>query len=233
MHLQLYDGEILSYRTQKYQYTNSPTEAPHILPVLFSFTTPAKFCFRAIASFSKFVTEMAPPTSPIKQSSSFSMTRQHSLFGGFKLPSPRPDQTMTVQTLEETEVVMLEGSQTPDESPPRSSRKSLRRALSSQLSRVSSMLRGQPPPVCDSPPGLLGSPLFAEVNTSPVSDTHENSPSSDDVAGPRFQMTAPVEPVERTAGDPLIYSSITVCFFIDKVPKLICDFSNLHLGIAI
>ena len=210
MHLQLYDGEILSYRTQKYQYTNSPTEAPHVLPVFFSFTTPAKFCFRAMASFSKFVTEMAPPTSSIKQSSSCSMTRQHSLFS---LLSPRPDQTMTVQTLEETEVVMLAGSQTPDESPPRSSRKSLIRALSSQLSRLSIVLRRQPPPVCNSPPGLLGSPLFSEVNTPPVSDTHENSRSSDAVAGPHFQTTAPVEPVERTAGDPLIYSSITVCFY--------------------
>ncbi|KAF9529730.1 hypothetical protein CPB83DRAFT_811822 [Crepidotus variabilis] len=41
VHLQVYDG------------------TPHILPVLFSFCTPAKYCFRGIASFCKFVTEMA------------------------------------------------------------------------------------------------------------------------------------------------------------------------------
>ncbi|TCD60789.1 hypothetical protein EIP91_009518 [Steccherinum ochraceum] len=35
-------------------------DAAHVLPVLFSFTTPAKYCYRAIASFIKYVTGMAP-----------------------------------------------------------------------------------------------------------------------------------------------------------------------------
>ncbi|KLO13653.1 alpha/beta-hydrolase [Schizopora paradoxa] len=39
-------------------------EAAHVLPVLFSFTTPAKFCFRAMALFCKYVTGALPPPEP-------------------------------------------------------------------------------------------------------------------------------------------------------------------------
>jgi hypothetical protein len=35
------------------------TDAAHVLPVLFAFTTPGKFCYRAIATFSKHVTGMS------------------------------------------------------------------------------------------------------------------------------------------------------------------------------
>lgn len=35
-------------------------DTAHVLPVLFAFTTPAKFCYRAIASFTKHVTGMSP-----------------------------------------------------------------------------------------------------------------------------------------------------------------------------
>lgn len=35
-------------------------DTPHVFPVLFSFSTPAKFCFRAIAAFCKFATGMPP-----------------------------------------------------------------------------------------------------------------------------------------------------------------------------
>ncbi|KAI3618826.1 putative lipase esterase from carbohydrate esterase family ce10 [Moniliophthora roreri] len=45
-------------------------DTAHVLPVLFSFTTPGKFCYRAIASFCKYVTGMMnpPPTSPTTDS---------------------------------------------------------------------------------------------------------------------------------------------------------------------
>lgn len=39
-------------------------DAPHVLPVLFGFTTPAKFCYRAMASFVKHVTGMTTPIQP-------------------------------------------------------------------------------------------------------------------------------------------------------------------------
>lgn len=52
----------------------------HVLPVLFSFSTPAKFCFRAIASFIKLVAGM-PLTSPVStsDSSDIKLTRVNSL----------------------------------------------------------------------------------------------------------------------------------------------------------
>ncbi|TFY75920.1 hypothetical protein EWM64_g8092 [Hericium alpestre] len=44
-------------------------DAAHILPVLFSFTSPARYCFRSMASFCKHVTNMSPtaqsPVSPV------------------------------------------------------------------------------------------------------------------------------------------------------------------------
>lgn len=180
-------------------------EAPHILPVLFAFTNPAKFCYRAIASFSKFVTDMAPSAITLSRhgqstSSVPQVDSRRSIFAGFKVPSPRPDQIVTIQAPGETEVSVLEETQFPDEMSPTSSRKSFKHSLSFQLSRVSSALRGQSSPVCDEFPE---SPLSPEV-------MHANSITSGDVAGPRFQRTAPVEPVgERTAGDPAVYSNIT------------------------
>ncbi|XP_006461294.1 hypothetical protein AGABI2DRAFT_221981 [Agaricus bisporus var. bisporus H97] len=62
VHLQVYDGTC------------------HVLPVLFSFSTPAKFCFRAIASFIKLVAGM-PLTSPVSTSDStdIKLTRVNSL----------------------------------------------------------------------------------------------------------------------------------------------------------
>lgn len=130
-----------------------------------------------------------------------SLSRGQSFFAGFKVSSPRPEQTFVSQAPEE----ILEESPPPDETPPMSPRRSLKRALSSQMSRVNSIFRGQS---YDSPPQ---SPT-AGVSTPPA--THEMSMSSDDIAGPRFQTTPPVEPVgDRTAGDYAVYSNITVYFF--------------------
>ncbi|KAF5357302.1 hypothetical protein D9758_005908 [Tetrapyrgos nigripes] len=47
-------------------------DTAHVLPVLFSFTTPAKFCFRAIASFCKYVTGMSNTPSVSESKSSLS-----------------------------------------------------------------------------------------------------------------------------------------------------------------
>lgn len=213
VHLQVYDGEILSYHT-KSQWTSPLIEAPHILPVLFSFTTPAKFCFRAIASFSRFVTEMPPQlrhiqsTSTIPQVDSVS-PRQSSFFSGFKVSSPRPEQTIAVQDPEA--IAMLEGPQSSNETP--TSRKSLKRALSSQMSRVGNVLRGQSSPTCESPTEL---PMSTGVVTSSPSATHESSMSLADVAGPRFQISPQMEPTgERTAGDPAVYNNIAVCISLN------------------
>ncbi|OJA08539.1 hypothetical protein AZE42_02455, partial [Rhizopogon vesiculosus] len=49
-------------------------DTAHVLPVLFSFTTPGKFCYRAIASFTKHVTGMNPSRSSTGQTVSPSST---------------------------------------------------------------------------------------------------------------------------------------------------------------
>lgn len=73
VHLQVYDG------------------CAHVLPILFAFTTPAKFCFRAIANFCRFATGMQSlspgPPSPVIASGSVS-SQQKSFFGGSLFTSP-------------------------------------------------------------------------------------------------------------------------------------------------
>ena len=60
VHLQIYDGEAFAYRFSM-RYSFAPMiDAAHILPNLFPFATPAKFCVRAIISFIRHVTNMPP-----------------------------------------------------------------------------------------------------------------------------------------------------------------------------
>ena len=138
-----------------------------------------------------------------------SISRRQSFFSGLKVSYPRAEQTIAVQASE----AITTSEQSSNEM--QSSRKSLKRALSSQMSRVSSVLR-QSSPTCESP---LELPMTPEVITSLPSATHESSMSlvDVDVAGPRFQTSPEVEPTgERTAGDPAVYSNITVCFFLNS-----------------
>ena len=133
-----------------------------------------------------------------------SISPRKSYFSNFKVSYPRPEQSVAVQAPET--IPMLEQSS----SERLSSRNSLKRALSSRMSRVGNALLGQSPPSCESP---LELPMAAEVTTSPPSATHESSMPSVDIAGPRFQTSPEVEPIdERTAGDPAVYSDIAVCF---------------------
>jgi hypothetical protein len=139
-----------------------------------------------------------------------SISRRQSFFSGFKVSYPRPEQSIAVQAPD----AMSEQSSNEK----LSSRKSLKRALSSQMSRVGSVLLGQSSPTCESE-SPLESPMAAEVINSLSSATHESSMSLDDVdvAGPRFKTSPEVEPIgERTAGDPAVYSNIAVCFFLNS-----------------
>jgi hypothetical protein len=49
-----------------YASTMSCVDAAHVLPLAFTATTPAKYCYRAIATFIKHVTNM-PPTASLQQ----------------------------------------------------------------------------------------------------------------------------------------------------------------------
>ena len=63
VHLQIYDGKVFADRFWGVRYSFTPTiDAAHILPNLFPFATPAKFCVRAIISFIRHVTHMPPKT---------------------------------------------------------------------------------------------------------------------------------------------------------------------------
>jgi hypothetical protein len=65
VHLQVYDGEDIDVLDK--QRIDKYTETAHVLPVLFSFCTPAKFCFRAMAAFVKYATGMPLNTTPATQ----------------------------------------------------------------------------------------------------------------------------------------------------------------------
>ncbi|KAJ3756791.1 Alpha/Beta hydrolase protein [Lentinula raphanica] len=65
-------------------------DTAHVLPVLFSFTTPAKYCFRAMAIFCKYVTVDAPPSLqllPLSNPSS-SSSPEHPSLSAQLAPSP-------------------------------------------------------------------------------------------------------------------------------------------------
>ena len=211
---------------------------PHVLPVLFSFTTPAKFCFRGIASFCKFVTNM--PTNPLLERNAHSTSsiprgtpprRRSSLFAGFKSTPPRVDHPVGpaasapatlpggIPTIEEpvgpvttSPEPMSPGASHPDLVP---GQKSLGRSLSARLSRAISRRRSHEPAGRELSP-VNGS--IDQVNGNHSRQTSGDEPtsfaSSGDVAGPRFK-TAPSMPLtgdtERTAGEVVVYAEIKVC----------------------
>ena len=96
-------------------------EAPHIFPVLFSFTSPAKFCYRAIAIFGKFVTGLPLATSsPVATPA----TDLSSPFG-----VSAPDQSVSSSDRRDPSSVKP------------GSEKSLKRSVSGTLQRATSILR--------------------------------------------------------------------------------------------
>ena len=65
VHLQIYDGKVFANQWQTFwhdAFIYAHTDATHILPNLFPFATPAKFCFRAISSFIRHVIHTPPET---------------------------------------------------------------------------------------------------------------------------------------------------------------------------
>ncbi|KAF8070704.1 hypothetical protein FPV67DRAFT_1038167 [Lyophyllum atratum] len=182
-------------------------DAAHVLPVLFSFTTPAKFCFRAIATFCRHVTGVAPspsspPSSPLN--SSFPSLVQRSSFGtrNSKTKTRKASYKTTTSTdAEESQT----GTSTTSE-PPR--RQSLKRSLSSSIYRATSMIRPRPSSRARSEVGVPG----AVAETPPPLPQREDSTTSSDVGGPRFQSdpSTPrkIEDISAlTAGHPYVYGS--------------------------
>ncbi|KAG6902758.1 hypothetical protein C0995_011906 [Termitomyces sp. Mi166 len=175
VHLQIYD------------------DAAHVLPVLFSFTTPAKYCFRAIATFCKYVSGIplipTPPSTP-SNTSPTNLVSWSSLNRSSKLKSKKESDTR------EGSPVVSGKSDIPK-------RQSLSRSLSSGFSRVM-------------PSRSRVSRTFSEDSTFPKESVLPLPTIYDPIAsiGParpsdssRASAQCPQEPVFYTAGDPRVYSS--------------------------
>jgi hypothetical protein len=66
VHLQVYDGMSPSYLYLALPQRRQTVDTAHVLPLAFIATTPAKYCYRAIATFIKHVTNM-PPTASLQR----------------------------------------------------------------------------------------------------------------------------------------------------------------------
>ncbi|KAJ7772099.1 hypothetical protein DFH07DRAFT_803704 [Mycena maculata] len=180
-------------------------DTAHVLPVLFSFTTPGKFCYRAIATFTRHVTGMKQPTRQGTVSEKLDLSQLPPL-----PPSPLPstDDTDTRQVPKE---------------------KVVRRVRSAIGSRRLSVFRTSTlPPVKTAPANphlqLNGEPTPssehggsyfsyfdpARSSTTPASMlSTKNESTSSDVAGSRFASgtsTSHIVEGERAAGEPAVYA---------------------------
>ncbi|KAG7449721.1 alpha/beta-hydrolase [Guyanagaster necrorhizus] len=194
-------------------------DAAHTLPVLFSFTTPGKFCYRAIASFCKSVTGMTQtPETPVDESFSVpspphTPTRKMS-FSANILSSPKrePVSRMSSMTLSSTPSEMSEDERA--FSPVQVEKKTLRRAFSESVRKRSI------PHAWHKHHELHPLPSAEHANGATVNgngDCLRQDNSSSGVAGPHFHNhhshhhhhgSSPSRPGEgpRMAGDPVIYA---------------------------
>ncbi|KAJ3572100.1 hypothetical protein NP233_g3309 [Leucocoprinus birnbaumii] len=183
VHLQVYDGTC------------------HVLPVLFLFSTPAKFCYRAMASFTKFVTGMPlGPSVSASESSMLNMGRHASTPDMKVLASPEPIDSPEAPSMEREGLPNSRstpssehnsGSSTPT-SPPVSRKQSLRRALSSRVAQASRVLGRQ-----------SREPIQEGDATISESSSERNG-----LFRRRTVGYAPVT-VDRFAGESSVYESIT------------------------
>ncbi|KDQ50918.1 hypothetical protein JAAARDRAFT_199615 [Jaapia argillacea MUCL 33604] len=207
VHLQIYD------------------DAAHVLPVLFSFTTPAKFCYRAIATFCKHVTGIQQtPSSPVDfgpmNLSPRIMSPIEPPDGGYARTFSLPRRSSNPAFSTPKRPVTSAGEfGTRDVSPPTATSKaSLERTLSNRLARATSLLSSRRK-------SAQGPSIDAPITESPVSNgssrqadvrqlrSEKGDSTSSDVGGPRFGQAhyATNGPSSRTAGDPTVYASAPGC----------------------
>ncbi|KAJ7287089.1 Alpha/Beta hydrolase protein [Mycena rebaudengoi] len=160
-------------------------DAAHALPVLFSFATPGKFCYRAIAAFCRHVTGMKhTPHAHIRV-----RNPPQDKFDLSQLP-PLPPSPLPPPPLSPAPAVRDNAQK--ENGPAKES--GMRRARSAMI-RTSTL-----PPV---PSG----PTSPRLNT--VGGPTRDDSTSSDVAGPRFPHTSVSTPHsldgDRTAGDPVVY----------------------------
>ncbi|KAH6914019.1 lipase/esterase [Coprinopsis sp. MPI-PUGE-AT-0042] len=185
-------------------------DTAHVLPILFAFTTPAKFCFRAMANFVKLVTEM-PLSAPVPPSqSSTTYTTQEGV------PSVSVSEFGEDANQGTNGLIQRRRSAVVSSSPLNQSRPSLRRALSSRMSRASGFFQprsysgtlGATYPA--ESPSPMGSEVTLETPKRPQTAPGREGTGSTDVAGPRFGFvkTSSPPPDQPMAGETYVYQSI-------------------------
>ncbi|EPQ55203.1 lipase/ esterase, partial [Gloeophyllum trabeum ATCC 11539] len=179
-------------------------DAAHVLPTLFAFTTPAKYCYRAIATFCKYATGILAdmPGSPEPVTPMTFASQQ--------------DSPPLMEAAESGESYKLTRTTSPQPIP-NSPRPRIHRphtshgSLSVKIARATSVMRKRP---------TLGAQHINEdgslvdvPKSAPPDDRKHNG--SADVAGPRFwDRTASDRSMRtanvRTAGDPSVYLDSTL-----------------------
>ncbi|KAF7968620.1 hypothetical protein HWV62_30015 [Athelia sp. TMB] len=184
-------------------------DAAHVLPILFSFTTPAKFCFRAMATFCKHVTGMVPssptPIIPSTIPKPFTASPQPSS-ANLTLPPQTSNGNMTLlpqqPALTRSKTELVQSPSTISRSNTDLGSSAARRAASSSsasLGARSSKSRSRSLRRHFST--LVGRPR-AGSDVPPV----PSQKASEDVAGPRFRKGSVSQPEAREAGDAIVYS---------------------------
>ncbi|KAG6850876.1 hypothetical protein H0H93_007494 [Arthromyces matolae] len=162
-------------------------DTAHVLPVLFPFTTPAKYCFRAIATFCKHVTGMdSMPNSP-------SIPSKPSLPNLVEKTSL--NRTPNSNSMKDFNSEANHASDSPK-------RKSLRRSLSSSISKA---IRSRP---------RVTRTFSEDCASLPTKGGHSflSKSDTDILNGPLISQVAvgANEPLILSAGDPRIYNSALV-----------------------
>jgi len=214
VHLQVYDGKFDILVMLKYTLIHSIGTC-HVLPVLFLFSTPAKFCFRAMANFIRLVTGMPLwPSISASESSILKMGRQVSSpeikrtvspdqIQGIKISSSEGGQLASANTLDPTHI---SGSSTWT-GPSISRKQTLRRTLSAQLLRVSSVFRRPSP----------GSILENEINPP-------DSSSGNTLRRKSVKFTTSHR---RYAGESSVYEDVIVCNNLFLVCTSVVDIESI------
>ena len=195
VHLQVYDGKLFRDSDHRYEVYTCYVDTAHILPVLFSFTTPAKFCFRAIATFCKHVTGMGSgPSSPLPT--------------GFSSPSVHSPESLQQGDVMEMSAHVKAEDIANDHQHSRSLPSSPNRSLSIEFQRALTMMRRRSSKSSThtdhrKSPHNEGVPVLPHGGWHQV---HSSGSSSNDVGGPRFPtLSSRRQPEGRTAGDPSVY----------------------------
>jgi hypothetical protein len=135
-------------------------DAAHVLPILFPFTTPGKYCYRAMASFIGHVTN--PPQVPLSPTRILTPSGANPItnhgFSTSPVPLTPPDEIQSPQV---------------------SSRPSLRRSLTSGISRAASNIKRRS--------SLLAPPPVRKINGPRVVTPNDSSPSTSGYVTPQGQ----------------------------------------------